>query len=192
MAQNQTEGTVDHYLALKKGCTMREPNTSYRWMAFFTKIASSFEYWGADRIQEFYDKVLFANYIDRYCGVKTTHASDFLSNDDNRRHCNHELFELVNAEKVNMIICLGRRAYWKMPSLNNNMDESCGTDRLYPDSGKTRDRVEYCNYLQTVSHDYCDIMLDKDLKVYGFQHPSSGGFSTAKIAKYLKEHGIKV
>lgn len=188
---DKTKGVVKRYLDFKNGLITRPPDEDFRWTAFFTKIAYSFGYTSdASRISEFYSKIIFANYIDKYCGLRDKNTANELMKVNNYRiHCNDELFNLINENGIDIIVCFSKLAYNNMPSLAINTIEAEHEVNIN-ESGRA-DRVRFCNYLRDTEHNYCNTKLKKDLKVYCFNHPASG-YSPSRVREYLKSEGINL
>ena len=185
-----TKDTIERYLNYKEGMVEREKGKSWRWTCFFTVVSKIFGY-VEGQYRDFYNKVLFANYIDVSCGKGTSHAEVFLSDDSYRCDCNNKLFELVNEKTVDLIVCFSKRVYKKLPSISENSDEWCGVDSMNPGENDKKDEVSVRYYLPKVDHNYCDIKLKKGLKVICFKHPRSG-LKIANASAYLKKHCVIV
>ena len=184
LKKNETKGVVNYYLDLKTG--KESSSGKNNWTSFFSKIASAFGY--RYKYEDFYGKILFANYIDKYCGLKTSHAFRFLEDDKYRTHCNDELFELINEKSVDCVFCFSKRVYEKLPSLGNDSERE-ETIMLSPETLKRNEWVFRCNYKSGQTHNHCTVLLNRDLDVFCFRHPASG-FSSARAHEYLKKIGI--
>ncbi len=184
LEKDETKKIVQYYLRLKSG---EEHNSEKsNWTSFFSKIASSFGY--GNRYAEFYGKVLFANYVDVHCGLKSYHASSYLEDNSYRIHCNDELFELINVKKVDSLFCFSKRVYDNLPSLEKDK-EKAETDIISLESSKSTQQVNRCNYRSGIGHDYCRVSLLKDIEVFCFRHPAAG-LSTTRAAEYIKKLGV--
>lgn len=65
-----------------------------------------------------------------------------------------------------------------MPSLSrkNKADEDLqNADNGNLKIGKCRDCIKHCKYLANVEHKNVDVILNKDIEVYGMRHPSARG-----------------
>lgn len=157
---------------------------SYR---FFHKIAECFCGKNKNINEEFvnfWDKVYFANYIDENCGVQDCKAKNLLEVEQNRKNYNNELFEFINKNGIDTVFVFSRLVYNYLPSCSENEHEekitNVNNENLFV--GKSRDYISLVVYLKDEQHKHVDVILNKDIKVYGFRHPSAAcGF---KIDNY--------
>ena len=188
LPDNYTKNAVEYYLSVKRGDIERKKGEIYRWTAFFTKISKTFGY---DDVEAFYNRILFANYIDVYCGTKNSFSTKYISDTDNRIRCNNELFELINEKCVENIVCVSTLAYNNLPSLHDTEHEYEKKTVLTHNSGKNG-LVKQCHYIASVTHAYCDVLLNADINVYSVGHPSSGRYSAKCIREYLTKDDLKI
>lgn len=173
-----TEHVVNTYLNDIK-CGSRK-----RWAQFFDKIALSFGYEKVN-VRDFYSKVFFGNYIETFCGIKDNKAKDILALNGNRKQFNNSLFEFVNKERITTIICFSILTYNNLPGMA--LEE---TEKKYTVGkiGNKDDVVRECTYSSLNAHAHCDIILEKELQVFGIRHPSSaGGYSPDNVFRFFSE-----
>lgn len=168
-----TAGVVDYYFKERK-----------RWAAFFDKMAASFGY-DRENARSFYEQVYFANYVDVVCGIQNNNCASYYIN-KNRRQYNNELFEFINKNDIDVVVCFSKRVYDNLPSLGAET-EKCYSEPI----GKLGNRINKlgsCFYCHDVEHGFCDVKLKSDLKVYGIRHPSTrGGYSVDDVYKFMRE-----
>ncbi len=185
VADGKTESVVSYYLGIKTGSHKRNPHEKYNWTSFFTKISKTF---GFDDVNTFYNNILFANYLDIYCGIKTSSAKNYLSKNENRKQCNKDLFELINSKDVEYMICFSRLAYNNLPSFAEGECEK--TEVLWEFKDGRKGIASLCRYKKQTAHNHCSIELKKDLVVCCVPHPSSVGYSTSVVKEYLAKNQI--
>ena len=163
--KHETKRVVNDYLRAKRG----EIKMDRAWY-FFTKIAHAFDcHWGTEEVLDFWSKVCFRNYIDVNCGVKSNTAKKHLSSEENRAKLNNELFNFINNNNIDCVVCLGKLVYNNLPS--------CSRDEKW-NAGKTQ-------YRANIEHQHTKIFLKKDLEVISLPHPSGFGFKPADYNEKL-------
>lgn len=181
-----TQKTVDGYLD-----KCRREGHAEKCHHFFDQIVHAFGKTPETERDIFWDHVWFGNYIDEPCGVGDSQATDLLSNKDNRKTYNDDLFDFVATKEIDVIFCFSRRVYNKLPSLAKGTDENEKIidvgDFLRTKDGKTKkDYISYCKYLPG-SHGYTTKPLKRTVEVYGMLHPSGRyGFAPENYAPELK------
>lgn len=168
-----TYSVVNHYFEKRE-----------KWSPFFDKIAASFGY-SIENARDFYEKVYFGNYIDVVCGVGDDNAENYI--EQNRIKYNTDLFNFINSEGIDIVVCFSKLVYNNLPSLSNSTNQEHNQQVCIGQIGSRGNYVEYCNYLPNITHPNCQTTLNKALKVYGIRHPSSkGGFSVEQVYSFLQ------
>lgn len=161
---------------------------------FFHKIAQSFNIDTNDidtEFSEFWNYVYFGNYIPELCGIKDQRAKNYIKKDENRKKCNNELFNFINENGIDVVFVFSRLTYNNMPSLSKKHKKD--EDLKNADSGnlrigKCRDWISHCKYLANIEHPNVDVILNKDIEVYGMRHPSArGGYRIENYCNILGE-----
>ena len=156
------------------------------WSSFFDRIAESFGYSSSDR-ERFYSKVYFGNYVEELCGVGDDRAQKSIKR--NRDAYNTSLFNFINDNEIDILICFTKESYNNLPSFASS-GETAGSELIgkIGESGKKHNNAEYCNYVAGVEHAHCDTVLKKTLKVYAFVHPTGQyGFNPSQVYEYCKK-----
>ena len=162
-----TSCVVEKYLSHVRGEMPGE-----RWDRFFTRMAESFGY-TKESAEEFYSKVFFGNYVPVFCGIgENNTAKAFMS--ANRTEYNNQLFEFLNENEIDTLVCFSKDAYWNLPSLSEG-EKGFAHNYVVGKIGRGRNIVNYCLYLPEIDHPNCDIRLQRKVRVYGIRHPSGGG-----------------
>ena len=168
-----TSGVVEYYFKKRE-----------RWAQFFDKMAASFGY-SVTNARVFYDQVYFGNYVDVVCGVGNNNCAKHFIN-LNRKKYNTDLFKYVNDKGIHVIICFSKQVYHSLPKLGSK-DEFCSSESIGKIGGKNN-ILGVTFYLPDVEHGFCDVKLQKGLKVYGVRHPSAkGGYNSEQVYQYMKK-----
>ena len=169
-----TSGVVEEFLS---HC---EPGGgSARWDRFFDRIAESFGY-SHDRSREFYEKVYFGNYVPILCGKGATNKAEHFMK-ILRKEYNDSLFSFVNQNDISVIVCFSKAVFWNLPAASDDDRDSYREINL-PTLGGRKNVINIYEYKAEVPHDACEIVLGKNLKVYGIRHPSArGGFDARAV-----------
>ncbi len=168
-----TSGVVEYYFKKRE-----------RWAQFFDKMAASFGY-SVTEARAFYDQVYFGNYVDVVCGVGNNNCAKHYI-DLNRKKYNTDLFKFVNEKGIDVIVCFSKRVYDRLPKLGSK-DEFCSSESIGKIGGKNNN-LGVTLYLPDVEHGFCDVKLQKNLKVYGIRHPSArGGYNSEQVYQYMKK-----
>lgn len=169
-----TEGVVRAYKEHKI-----PGNSKARWDKFFDQMAACFGY-PKGKGGDFYDEVFFGNYVPILCGIaKENRAEHYMK--ANRTEYNNQLFEFINNHGIDTVVCFSIATFWNLPATADS-DRDTYNEIELPLIGGRRNIVYYYSYSPFVSHGYCDINLEKPLKVYGIRHPSAqGGFNAEAV-----------
>lgn len=143
-------------------------NASYH---FFDKIVESFGVSKDNRV-EFWNKVCFGNYVDVLCGVGDEAAKQKIAK--KRKEYNSALFQFIKDNDIDIVFCFSRRAYNALPSWCDK-DEDKGTVASDIWVKGKRDYIALCSYKPNREHKHTDVLLSKEVKVYGLRHPSCRG-----------------
>lgn len=168
-----TENVVKNYFRNPK-------DRAYR---FFDKIAASFGY-SANEKEVFWNKVYFGNYVDESnCGSRTDRAKLLVEN--NKDKYNEELFEFINQNGIDIVLCFSRLVYNNLPEQTLSENKSV---RFYVDStGGKKDWIDKFIY-KPGKRANDDLDLSKKLTVYGLRHPSARcGFRPEHYKDYLQK-----
>ena len=151
-------------------------------LRFFQKIGQSFGYpmKTKEEKEAFWNQVYFGNYIDVLCGIKDDAAKNYLKKGNNRRRMNDDLFQFINENEIDVIVCFGRLIMEYLPSLNPEYKKEEDGGKLKAGeifTGGKRDYIENCIYIPDIEHKNSSVTLKKRLEAYGLRHPSAqGGF----------------
>lgn len=167
-------------------------NPFHRHYRIYDKIIRSFgrdpEVPGAR--EDFWEAVYFGNYIPVLCGVRTGDAATLLRDEANRRRYNNELFGFVNGNGIDVLFCFSRLVYRSLPGFSADAAVRALEDLGGIECGRvgnSRDHVDRCRYCAGVPHSAVDILLQKELAVFGMRHPSArGGYDPSNYAQTLK------
>lgn len=132
---------------------------------FYKNIMKSFGY---DVTPEnrllFWSKVFCGNYVNTLCGKgKSNTAEHHIT--QNRKNYNNALFDFINENEIDIVICFSRLVYNNLPGFTKREKE----EKL------TNHQTQYlnkCEYQPECTHNWCDVQLKKQLTVYGLKHPS--------------------
>lgn len=168
-------------------------------LSFFFRIAKVFNY-ERNECLAFYNKIYFGNYIDipvkktygRDSGISDVSAKDYLTVKDNCVRCNDALFRFVNENKIDIIVCVCKSVYGKLPGLATSTEKI--KDNIHYGSKMipaSKFKFEYCFYENGVDHKGCSVRLSKVLQVYALPHPTSsrGYYPLEEIKNMLKGTG---
>ena len=156
---------------------------SIRAYKFFDKIAACCGY-NADERETFWNKVWFGNYVDESdCGIRTDRATNLIKEFKGRY--NKELFEFVNENRIEIILCFSRLVYNHLPKQTSFEDKSSVIE--VSQTGGKRDWIGKSIY-KAGAREHDEIILDNELTVFGFRHPSAAcGFSTENYRNQLQK-----
>lgn len=183
-----TEKIVKSYLENYK--THDNRASAYR---FFDKIVLSFGIDPKQHREEFWSSVYFGNYVEVLCGIKDGVAKETLNDKTNRETYNDNLFNFINKNKIDVVVCFGRLVFNNLPSLNKEYlnEESPKKNGRIKEGikvGKRNDYIGKCIYLPDIEHKNTKVVLKKQLEVYGLRHPSAaGGYNPQNYVDILKE-----
>lgn len=167
-----TSNVIDYYL------------TGQRYYLFFDRIVHSFGYADTER-KEFWNKVCFGNYVEELCGVKTGRAFELLKT--NRTDYNDSLFNFVNENNIDVIVVFSIATYNNLPLRNRNAEEKEETFPIVSKEKGRRSWIRKFNYCKGIKHHKTNVILSKDLIVYGIPHPSAaGGYHEKVVYEILK------
>lgn len=161
---------------------------------FFHKIAQSFNVNTNDidkEFSEFWDYVYFGNYVPELCGIKDSKAKNFITK--NRKEYNNQLFNFINEYNIDIdiLFVFSRLTYNNLPSFSRKhikQEKAENADNGNLKVGKCRDWISHCKYLSNVEHPNVDVILNKDIDVYGMRHPSArGGYRIENYCNILGE-----
>lgn len=168
-----TSGVIEYYFIKRE-----------RWASFFDKIAASFGY-EQGNAKNFYEQVYFGNYVDVVCGIQDTNCASYYIG-LNRQKYNNDLFEFINQNGVNIVICFSKKVYDNLPKLGSKQ-EVCSSESI-GQIGKRNNILNYCLYYHDIEHPYCDVKLKNDLKVFGIRHPSAKcGYKPEQVYMFMKK-----
>ena len=102
---------------------------------------------------------------------------------------NNELFDFINNNDIDVVFVFSRLTYNNMPSLSkkhikqeNLKNADNGDIRI----GRYRDYIKHCKYLANVEHPNVDVLLNRNIDVYGLRHPSAwGGYKIENYSNVL-------
>lgn len=164
---------------------------------FFQKIGNAFGFPMETEAEKtaFWENFYFGNYIDVLCGIKDGAAGEYLAQKDdngitNRQKMNDDLFEFVNDNNIDVIVCFSRKVFDNLPSLNKKFlkeeDKKRVKDKMTV--GRQNDFIGQCVYLPNISHNNTSAILKKPLAAYSLRHPSArGGFCPENYADALSK-----
>lgn len=154
-------------------------NKSYQ---FFHKIAQSFNVNTNnidEEFSEFWNYVHFGNYVPEPCGVNNDKAKNYIS--ENRAKCNHQLFDYINNNEIDIVFVFSRLTYNNLPSYSGKhikqekLKDADNGNLTVGESKECRDWISHCKYHANIEHPNVDVILNKDIEVYGMRHPSAQG-----------------
>lgn len=127
----------------------------------FTKIAKCFGY-SRSTATNLYNQIYFGNYIDRFCYIgKSNPAKQIVA--ENRMRFNDELVSFVNANNIEVIVCVSRLVFDNLPS-------EADSDTWITDSSGL---IDIYSYSPSVSRNNCSIPFDRRILIYGLPHLSA-------------------
>ena len=115
----------------------------------------------------------FGNYIDVCCGVKDGFAEKYLSAEETVQRLNRDLFQFVGEKGIDVIICVSSLVFWKISN----------SEAVNSISGKIN-MIHYTPDWKRIN----EVLLKKDVRIYGISHPSSYGFKPYIFNDVLKEY----
>ena len=155
-------------------------NEKAHWDRFFDRVARCFGY-PSGKEGLFFEKVWFGNYVPVLCSIAGDNPAEYFMN-NNRTEYNNDLFNFVNDNQIDTIVCFSKTVYYNLPQKNDIVEEECRSIEL-PKLGGRRNPLEVYQYFAEVTHGYCDVTLNKPLMIYGVRHPSAqGGFKAEHVA----------
>lgn len=159
------ETEIDGTESVVKFLAIDGNDSKYKTM-FYKNIMQTFGYdITPENRMVFWNKVFCGNYVEKLCGKgKDNTATDYITN--NRKNYNNSLFDFINENEIDLVICFSRLVYNNLPSFVQGEKE----EKL--NSHQTQ-CLKKCEYLPECDHKWCDIQLKKRLTVYGLRHPSA-------------------
>lgn len=164
---------------------------------FFHKIAQSFNIDTNDidtEFSEFWDYIYFGNYIHDLCGINDKRAKNFLGKKAYRKECNNKLFDFINNNNIEIVFVFSRLTYNNLPGFSKkhkkdeNLENADNGNLTVGKSKEYRDWISHCKYLANIEHPNVDVILNKDIEVYGMRHPSArGGYRIENYCNILGE-----
>ena len=119
------------------------------------------------------------NGLSRPTLTKENRAEQYMK--ANRTEYNNQLFDFINNHGIDTVVCFSIATFWNLPATADS-DRDTYKEIELPLIGGRRNIIYYYSYSPYVSHGYCDINLEKPLKVYGIRHPSAkGGFNAEAV-----------
>lgn len=187
--ENKIDATAD---VINDGYRKAPNNQSY---LFFHKIAQSFNV-NTNNIDkefsEFWDFFYFGNYVPVPCGVNNDKAKNYIS--ANRTKCNHQLFDYINNNEIDIVFVFSRLTYNNLPSYSRKhikqekLKDADNGNLTVGKSKECRDWISHCKYLANIEHPNVDVILSKDIEVYGMRHPSArSGYRIENYCNILGE-----
>ena len=170
-----------------------DENNGKNSLHFFQKIGRSFGFpmETKDEKEEFWKRFFFGNYIDVLCGIGDCQAKSYLKEPEKRKEMNDALFQFINDNKIDVVVCFSRLVMDHLPSLNPQYKkEEDGGKLKYGEIfvGGKRDYIGNCTYLPDVEHKNTSVILKKRLEVYGLRHPSArGGYNAENYKDVLRK-----
>lgn len=160
-----------------------EGNDTEKKTMFYKNIMKTFGY-DANLMNRklFWDKVFCGNYVDELCGKgKNNTAEHHISN--NRKNYNNSLFDYINKNEIDVVLCYSRLVYNNLPSFSKDEKEEkmINHKKLY---------LYKSEYQPQYIHKWCDVLLNKHLTVYGLKHPSA--FYSFEIYSEVLKNEIQI
>ncbi|MBR3721827.1 MAG: hypothetical protein IKN12_03595 [Selenomonadaceae bacterium] len=154
-----------------------------RW-DFFTKIAKTFGYNTEEEICKFYDLVYFGNYVNVLVDKKhRPNGKDFIAK--NNSTYNKELFDFCVNFSIDIVACFSKEAYDSLPMEGNKQ-----TDGIYSIQRENNYPIKQQKWLyEKGTLENMSLILDNNLLVYGFYHPSWPRYYDANLVfnEYTKK-----
>ena len=177
-----TAGVIEEYFRHKQRKT-----SPANWDRFFDRIAGSFGY-SKDNTELFYDKIYFGNYIDKYCGIGDYTARSIISTD--RKRLNTDLFQYINETHVTAVVCFSVLVYDNLPERNIDL-ETAGEVKVIGRIGNRWNYVRRFVYRPGIIYGGCDVILNDQLTVWAFRHPSAkSGYDEKQVFDELSTSDI--
>lgn len=186
------ENKIDTTKDVIKNYHKSPDNKSYQ---FFHKIAQSFNVNTDDidkEFSEFWDYVYFGNYVPEHCGIGDNKAKNYIS--ENREEYNRQLFDYIKNNEIDIIFVFSRLTYNNLPGFSKehkkyeSLKNADNGNLTVGKSKECRDWISHCKYLANIEHPNVDVILNKDIEVYGMRHPSArGGYRIENYCNILGE-----
>ncbi len=162
---------------------------------FFQKIGNAFGFpmETEDEKNAFWENFYFGNYIDVLCGIKDGATGEYLAQKDdngitNRQKMNDDLFEFVNDNNIDVIVCFSRKVFDNLPSLTLKEEDKPNANNDAIMVGRQKDYIGHCVYLPNTNHKNTSVILNRELNAYSLRHPSArGGFCPENYADALSK-----
>ncbi len=105
---------------------------------------------------------------------------------------NNDLFSFVNQYGISVIVCFTKATFWNLPAAADEDRDSYGEMDLAEIGGRAN-KINVYEYAPGVKHEYCDVVLEAPLKIYGIRHPSArGGYDAKSVFEALSgEESLK-
>lgn len=149
---------------------------------FYKNILRTFNYdITPEQRKLFWNKVYCGNYVSKLCDTRKNNiARDLIK--DNKKIYNDELFDFINKNRIDVVLCFSRLVYNNLPSAaDGEKDEIIIKHKT--------NYLKKIEYHANIEHKICSVTLIKPLTVYGLKHPSSG-FSASVYCDYFKNTKI--
>lgn len=177
---------------IKDGYRKAPNNQSY---LFFHKIAQSFNV-NTNNIDKefskFWDYVYFGNYVPEPCGIGDSKAKNYIAK--YRTEYNNQLFKFIYKNNIDIVFVFSRLTYNNLPGFSKkhkkdeNLENADNGNLTVGKSKECRDLISHCKYLANIEHPNVDVILNKDIEVYGMRHPSArGGYKIENYCNILGE-----
>lgn len=139
---------------------------------FYKNIMRTFGYEITEESRkDFWGKVYCGNYVNKLCGKgKDNTAKSKIS--ENRTVYNNDLFNFINENEIDIVLCFSRLVYNSLPSFAKGENQ----EQLIKESELLKHRYHELyifEYQPDCEHKHCGVKLKKTLTVYGFKHPSA-------------------
>lgn len=159
---------------------------------FYKNIMRTFGYEiSKESRNEFWNKVYCGNYVNDPCGKgKNNPAKSEISK--NRTKYNDDLFNFINENGIDIILCFSRLVYNSLPSFSKSENQKQLTDKTELLKHRYHELYKF-EYLPDFGHKHSTVKLKKPLIVYGFKHPSACySYSTyyKSLEKEINEIGL--
>ena len=152
---------------------------------FYKNIMRTFGYKITEESRkDFWSKVYCGNYVNKPCGKGKNNSAKALIN-ENRIEYNDSLFNFINENEIDIVLCFSRLVYNNLPSFAKGESQNQLTAKS--DLLKHRYHELYkFEYQPDCEHKHCDVKLKKILTIYGFKHPSAC-YSHSTYCNYFKD-----
>ena len=159
---NGTDSVVKH-LAINGNDTKTQ---------FYKNIMRTFGYKiTKESRKDFWSKVYCGNYVNKPCGKgKNNSAKTFINK--NRIEYNDSLFNFINENEIDIVLCFSRLVYNNLPSFAKGESQNQLTAKSELLKHRYHELYKF-EYQPECEHKHCDVKLKNTLTVYGFKHPSA-------------------